>query len=264
MKTLATILFLISLSGFSRTVYIDPTYSKADQTGNIDKPYSTWVGLELTNGNTYLQKRGTTYTSSAQIYIQNHSVTIGAYGTGNRPVFSYTGSGYAIRVSASYCYISDFEINGNGGAFALIGLIATSGDYGQNNKINNCLLYNAHNLNNAGFGVYGSYNAGLKLLNTEIRNVALDGIYLAYTPKIEIGYCKVIDINRRYFINPDQKKSSGDGIQFDGNYNGFWLHHTTVDRTNGAGNKFGVIFNSLAGVSDKATGTIEYCTFRTG
>jgi len=262
--TLTILIMLITLTGFSKTVYIDPTNDQQFQDGSQKNPFNSWTDCSLTNGNTYLQKRGTTYMSGIQIRVTDNSVTIGAYGAGNRPIFSYTGSGYAFSVSASYCYISDFEVNGNGTAYALYGSMGSTGEYWQNNKINNCLFENAHNTNNGGFGIYAMYNAGLKVLNTEIGNVALDGIYLAYTPKIEIGYCLIRDVNRRYFINPNQSVSSGDGIQFDGQYNGFWLHHTTVDRTNGAGNKFGVIFNSKAGVSDKATGIIEYCTFRTG
>ncbi len=253
---------LITLTGFSKTVYIDPSQHSQSENGTKLKPFDSWQDVSLSNGNVYLQKRGTTYTSSTQIYISEHSVTIGAYGTGNRPIFSYTGTSYAIRFTASYCTVSDIEINGNGSAFALIGSMGSTVEYWQNNTINNCLLHNAHNTNNAGFGVYAFYNANLKILNTEILNVALDGMYLRYTPRTEIGYCFIHDINRRYFINKDQKISSGDGIQYDGNYNGFKLHHTTIDRTNGAGNKFGVIFNSGAGISDKATGLIEYCTFR--
>lgn len=261
--TLTTILILLTFAGFSRTVYIDPSKHYQDEAGTFIRPFDSWQDCELTNGNVYLQKCGTTYTSSVQIYVTSHSVTIGSYGTGNRPIFVFTGTGYAFKISASYCYINNFEVNGSGAAFALVGLIGSAGDYGQHNKITNCLLYNAHNPNNAGFGVYGYYNIDPKILNNEIRNVALDGIYLSNTPLLEIGYCYIHDVNRRYFINTDQKYSSGDGIQLDGYYNGFYLHHTIIDRTNGAGNKFGVIFNSGAGTSDKATGIIEYCTFRT-
>jgi hypothetical protein len=262
-KILTILILLLSLAAYPVTVYIDPSQHSTGENGTKQHPFDSWTDVSLTNGNVYLQKRGTTYTSPTQIYVNDHSVTIGAYGSGNRPIFSYTGTSYAIRINASYCSISGLEINGNGSAFALIGSSGSTGEYWQHNKIDNCLLHNAHNPNNAGFGVHASYNSGLKILNTEIRNVAVDGIYLAYTPNIEIGYCNVHDVNRRYLINVDQKYSSGDGIQFDGNYNGFKLHHTTVDRTNGCGNKFNVIFASKVGVSNTATGVIEYCTFRT-
>jgi hypothetical protein len=65
------------------------------------------------------------------------------------------------------------------------------------------------------------------------------------------------------FPNTNQTYSSGDGIQLDGNYNGFISIIQPLDRTNGAGNKFNVILASAIGVSNNATGIIEYCTFIT-
>jgi len=269
MKNLFTILIILAtFAGFSATIYIDPTNTATGQNGSIDNPYDSWQDFTIQAGFTYLQKVETVYSSSVQIYVNVKNVTIATYGKStryynliSRAKFNYTGSGYAIRVEADNCFIDNFEIDGNKNAWALIGLIGTASKYCQNNTVNNCLLYNAHNTNNAGFGIYGLYNKDLKILNTEIKNVALDGIYFANIPGIEIGICKISDINRRYFVNSDQKYSSGDGIQLDGNYNGFWVHHTTIDRTNGAGNKFNMILNSAPGTSDNATGIIEYCTF---
>jgi hypothetical protein len=268
LRFLALTVFLVLIYStllFSATIYIDPTNTATGQNGTITNPYNSWTDFSLASGNIYFQKRGTTYTSSTQILISSRSnVFIGAYGSGNRPKFSYTGSGYAFRVeSSSGCTIENFEVNGNTNAIALIGLIGTSANYSTNNKVDNCLLYNAHNSNNAGFGIYSSYNSYLQILNTEIHNVALDGMYLANIPDLTIGYCYVHDINRRYFTNSNQTYSSGDGIQLDGNYDDFLLHHTTVDRTNGAGNKFNVILASAVGTSNNASGVIEYCTFIT-
>jgi hypothetical protein len=198
--TILLVLFYSSVL-FSATIYIDPTNSASGQNGTISNPYNSWTDFSFVNGNTYLQKRGTTYTSSTQILISSRSnIFIGAYGSGNRPKFSYTGSGYAFRVeSSSGCTIDNFEVNGNTNAVALVGLVGNQSNYSTNNKVDNCLLYNAHNTNNAGFGVYSSYNSYLQILNTEIHNVALDGMYLAYIPNITIGYCNIHDINRRYF-----------------------------------------------------------------
>ncbi|MGV8964415.1 MAG: cadherin domain-containing protein, partial [Candidatus Saccharimonadaceae bacterium] len=263
---LLTILLVIFYSTllFSATIYIDPTNTSSGQNGSITNPYDSWTDFSFVNGNTYLQKRGTTYTSSSQIYISSKSnILIGAYNSGGRPKFSFTGSGYAFYiVSSSNCTVENFEVNGNSNAAALISIYGTTSSYTVNNIINNCLLYNAHS-QGSGQGICGFYNDHLTILNTEIHNVAIDGIYLAYEPNIEIGYCNIYDVNRRYFSNPDQYYSSGDGIQLDGNYDGFRIHHTTIDRTNGAGNKYDLILNS-AGSSQYASGIIEYCTFKTG
>ncbi len=247
------------------TFYIDPTYSGLES-GTMTQPYNAWTDVTFVDGNTYRQKRGSTYTSGAQIYVNGkQNVTLGAYGEGSRPVFSYTGNGHAIRMEGGLvnCTVEDFEVNGNGGASSLVSIAGTTGTYAQSTIVSNCLLYNAHNANNAGFGIIAFYNNGLKVLNTEIHHVALDGIYSKYEPTIEIGYCNVYDVNRRYFVNPNETASSGDGIQLDGTYDGFHIHHTTIDRTNTAGNKYNLILNSAAGLSDNAFGIIEYCTFIT-
>ncbi|MDY0344764.1 MAG: hypothetical protein RBR28_14405, partial [Lentimicrobium sp.] len=263
MLTFALIVFYTTLL-FSATIYIDPSYTGSTQNGAMSTPYKSWTSVTFSNGNSYLQKKGTTYNSSSQIFINSKTnVIIGAYGTGDKAKFSYTGSGYAFRVeNSSYCTIQDFEVDGNINANSLVYVAGTSSNYSNNIKIQNCHLHNAHNTNTAGFGVLGWYNNNLKLLNTEIHNVAIDGLYLAYNINLEVGYCNIYDLNRRYFVNTNQSASSGDGIQLDGNYDGFHIHHTIIDRSNGAGNKHNLILNSL-GSSNNATGILEYNTFIT-
>ena len=260
--TFALIVFYTTLL-FSATIYIDPSSNNSNPNGSMSNPYKSWAGVNFVNGNSYVQKRGTTYTSSSYIYINGrNNITIGSYGTGSLPKFSYTGSGHAFRLeNSSSCIIEDFDVNGNTNAVSLVYVSGTSGNYASNNIIRNCNLYNAHNSNNGGFGIYGFYNHNLKMLNTDIHNVALDGVYLKFATNLEIGYCNIYDINSRYFSNSNQTYSSGDGVQLDGTYNGFHIHHTTIDRTNGAGNKYNLILNSAAGLSDNATGIIEYNTF---
>lgn len=264
-QILTTLLTAFCLMLQAATIYVDPGSSGTGEDGSMTKPFNSWTDFQLTDGNTYLQKRGTTYRSASQIFLNGKmNVTIGAYGKGVRPVFQYTGSGYAFRlVDSDYCVIQDFEVNGNGNAVALVGAVGSASDYLQYNVLSNLTLSNAHNGNNAGFGIHAFYCESLSLTKVYISNVALDGMYLRNTLHTDIGYCNIYDINRRYFLYTDQAKSSGDGIQMDGYYDGFYLHHTIVQRTNGAGNKFGVILNSAPGVSDNATGLIEYCTFYT-
>jgi len=60
-----TLILVVKLSVVSQTTfYIDPTYSGSPQNGTIENPYSSWTQFTITNGNTYLQKRGTTFTTS--------------------------------------------------------------------------------------------------------------------------------------------------------------------------------------------------------
>ncbi len=253
---------MITLSEIN-IVYIDPSYVGVEN-GTMSQPYNSWNDFTFKNNSSYLQKRGTTYTSSNQIVISNlNNVSIGAYGSGSRPIISYTGSGHAIFINISNNVLLDnLEIIGNSSAYSLIRLDGGSESaYQTNNTISNCIVHNAHNTNNAGFGILGFYNDGLKILNTTIYDVAIDGIYLKYAPNIEIGYSYIYDVNKRYFIDSNQKASSGDGIQLDGNYNNFHIHHTTIDRTNGAGNKYNLILNNGVSGGTSYSGVIEYNTF---
>ena len=263
MKRYLTLLALTLISVLcAGQIYIDPTASKPGN-GSKSAPFKAMPAIE--SGQTYLIKSGSKISTSAQFYVSGKAdVTIGSYGKGTRPVIKYTGSSSAVRIENSdNITVKDLEITGTSSAYSLVYVMGSTGKYLTNILIQNCILSNAHNSNNAGFGVYAWYCTGLKVINCYVSNVALDGFYCRYTPGIEIGYCNVYDINRRYFLNKDQKYSSGDGIQLDGDYNGFYLHNTIIQRNNLAGNKFGVIIASAPGVSDNATGLVQNCTFIT-
>lgn len=264
-KLIFALILLCSIAVQSATIYIDPSKHGQIQDGTILNPFDSWADFTIVSGNTYLQKCGTTFTSSAQFYILNKAnIEIGSYGVGIRPIFKYTGAGAAVRIEGSnHISITNFEIYGTASAHSLFYAIGTQAANLTYIKIENCFLSNAHNSNNAGFGVYSWYCIGLEVINCTISNVALDGFYCRNTPGIKIEWCNVYDINKRYFNNPNEKYSSGDGIQLDGYYNGFHISNTIVQRNNGAGNKFDIILASAPGVSDNASGIIEDCVLIT-
>ena len=258
-RTLTTILILLSLI-VQAVTYIDPS-SKVAGDGSANSPYKM-LPATFTSGE-YRIKAGTTVATSQQLYIRTAGVYIGKYGKGVAPKFNYTGTGYAIRIEASDVTIDSIEVDGNRNAHSLVFVMGSVNNYLTGIVIQNCNLHNAHNSNNAGFGLYSWYTDGLVIQNTYIRDVALDGAYCRNTPNIQFRGVYISDVNKRYFVNTNQKYSSGDAIQLDGYWDGFLIAHCDIRRTNGAGNKFGVILNSAAGVSDNATGVIEYCNFQT-
>jgi len=261
MKRTTTTILLILISLITQAVtYIDPS-AKVAGDGTAVSPFKT-VPATITTGE-YRIKAGTTITTSQQLYIRTSGVYIGKYGEGVNPKFSYTGTGYAVRIEASDATISDLEIDGNRNAHSLVFAMGSVNNYLTGILIQNCNLHNAHNPNNAGFGLYSWYTDGLVIQNTYIRDVALDGAYCRNTPNIQFRAVYISDINKRYFVNTNQKYSSGDAIQLDGYWDGFLIAHCDIRRINGAGNKFNVIIASAAGVSDNATGVIEYCAFET-
>src|SRR6056297_892052 len=69
------------------TTYIDPgNTGDSQQDGTITHPYDSWDDIDLTDNSVYLFRRGTVLEqeSTMGLYSQNN-ITIGAYGTGDRP-----------------------------------------------------------------------------------------------------------------------------------------------------------------------------------
>lgn len=221
---------------FSATVYIDPTNTAANQNGTITNPYNSWNKVTFTNGNIYLQKSGTTFTTTTGITVSGKSgITLGAYGTGNKPRIVSSGSGnHIVNVSSSSSIIiKGLEITSTGN---WISGIIIQGTNASNNQVDNCSIYNTQ----WGIRVVTS-SGGTKILNSTIYKTGDDGIYAKDVSSIEIGYCKIYDVNQKYFTNTDQSYSAGDGIQLASvNTLNFNIHNNTIDHSS-TGNKFCII-----------------------
>ncbi|MGV8162327.1 MAG: choice-of-anchor Q domain-containing protein [Candidatus Nanoarchaeia archaeon] len=264
-----------TLTGFAtlgepNTIYIDPTYNVANgaSDGTIEHPYVAWTQVTFQNNRRYLQKRGTMYTSSSKILLYLRSnVSVGAYGSGERPIFNYTGSqhNYSFQFNqCTDCSIENMRLTApsSSGLIAIIGMGSDSGGFlgGTRISVIGCEVWRAGSDSSEAMGIRAGGNS-VKILNTTIHDISIDGIFARDTPGIEIGYSNIYNINRRYFSSAIETDSSGDGIQLNGIYDGFHIHHTIINRTNGAGNKFSLILNSAEGVSDNAGGILEYNTF---
>lgn len=249
--TLFLVVFYTSLL-FSATVYIDPGYSGTTQNGNIQTPYSSWAQVSFANGNTYLQKRGTTYTTSGKIFVyQKSNITIGAYGSGARPIIISSGGSGTKVVDIGFsqnCTVSDLEIASTGNATTCI-LIAGASSY--NNTIDNCILRNCQ----WGFRATSGFDK-IKLTNTEIHTISDDGVFIQDVTNVEISNCNIHDVNMNwYYVGHSQSQAAGDGIQLLGNCNNFIIHNNIINRSN-SGNKFNIIVNS--DTPNNATGVITH------
>ena len=108
MRKFLTITALILISLIAQAVtYIDPS-AKVAGDGSVLSPFKA-VPSVITAGE-YRIKAGTTITTSQQIYIKTAGVYIGKYGKGVAPKFSYTGTGYAIRIEVSDVTIDSIEV----------------------------------------------------------------------------------------------------------------------------------------------------------
>ncbi|MFH1119554.1 MAG: cadherin domain-containing protein [Bacteroidota bacterium] len=235
------------------TIYIDPTNTATGQNGSYLNPYSSWSQVTFTNGNTYLQKRGTTFSTTGNITITGRSnITLGAYDSGERPkIIKTTSGGYIVDMTTvSNCVVRDLEISSTANATSAIIIDGYGTAISPNNLVDNCDLHSCE------WGVrIISQAPGNRILNSIIHNTGDDGVYAKDITDIEIGYCHIYDVNMKYFVNPNQSYSPGDNIQLVSLYDLYFnIHHNTLDHSS-SGNKFCFI-----AAGETYTGLIEYNT----
>lgn len=232
------------------TVYIDPTYNGTTQNGSMSNPYNSWKKFTINSGNAYLQKAGTTYNTTTPITISGKTnVTVGAYGTGAKPKIVTSGTGtHIINVtSSSNVIIKDIEVFTTG---KWTSAIIIQGANAGNNQINNTVLRKTE------WGIRILTSAGgNKILRSTINDIGDDGIYIKDASSIEIGFCTIYDINKKYLVNTDQAYSAGDGIQIASTNNMvFNIHDNIIDHSS-MGNKFAIIAwgNNYSGIIERNT-----------
>lgn len=250
--TLVLLLAFTGLTYSQTTVYIDPSFTGSTQNGTIQNPYNSWASITWVNGNTYLQKAGTTYNTSGSLIITSkNNITLGSYGTGAKPKIISSGgsSSKVIDISSSYdMTITGLEVASTTGQVTAAVIIDGTGS--SNNLIDDCILRDVQ------WGIrILTTSPGNRILNCQVYNTQDDGIYIKDTPDIEIGYCNVYNVNLKYFVNPDQSYSPGDNIQIAStNSHYFNVHHNTLDHST-TGNKFCFIAwgNNYSGILEHNT-----------
>jgi hypothetical protein len=238
---------------FGATYHVDPTFTGSLQNGSITNPYNSWDKVTFNSNNSYLQKRGTTASITGSITVTGRSnIIIGAYGTGNRPRINKTsGSGHVLDLTTiSNCTIRDLEISSTSNATSGILIDGYGTAISSNNLIDNCVIHGCE------WGIrIITAAAGNRILNSTIHNIGDDGIYIKDVLNIEIGYCNIYNVNRKFFINPDQSYSAGDNIQLVSLNNMYFnIHHNILDHSS-TGNKFCFI-----AAGETYSGVIEYNT----
>ncbi len=232
---LLLIILLPTYSSAQDVIYIDPSYNGATQNGSIDNPYKSWNSVSWVNGKTYLQKSGTTFTTSGFLDLTGRNgITLGSYGQGNRPRI-ITSAGNSVKVikitGASNNTIRGLEIASSGGQATCA--IIIDGTNSANNLIEDCVLRDVQ----WGLRVLTT-GTGNRIIHSEVYNTQDDGIYIKDAPDIEIGHCNVYNVNLKYNVSTDQSYSPGDNIQIAStNNHHFYVHHNTLDHSS-TGNKF--------------------------
>jgi hypothetical protein len=80
-----------------KVFYIDPqNINDPLEDGSFEHPYDSWTDISWEEGNSYLQKKGTT-ANQGKINIEANNVTLGAYGQGDIPVIKSSATDFALR-----------------------------------------------------------------------------------------------------------------------------------------------------------------------
>lgn len=252
LMTLGLVVFYTFLSSvlFGATIYIDPSYSGSTQNGSSSNPYNSWTKFTINSGNTYLQKSGTTYYTTSSISVNGKSnVTLGTYGGTTKAKITATGSGnHIVNVSgSSTVLIKDLQITSTG---TWVSSIIIQGSNASNNTVNNCEITKTE----WGIRVLTT-SAGTKILNSKVHDIKDDGIYIKDASTIEIGFCTIYDVNKKYLINTNESYSAGDGVQIASTNNmNFNIHDNIIDHSS-MGNKFCIIAwgNNYSGTIERNT-----------
>ncbi len=232
-----TILLGLLFSGSlarAETFYIDPSStSTATPDGSIEKPFKTWDDIPWVAKSTYLQKRGTICEASRVVKPTVDDVTLGAYGSGERPIIkSLVGDrAKAIEITSSNrVTIKDLEVYSVNDIVCAI-LLSGEGPH----VVNNCVLHDC----SWGMRVF-NLTGKLTISNCEIYDIGDDGIYTENTDDIEVFGCNIHHVNADL---PIRSTAGGDCIQISGDQGYLYIHDNVLDHS-AFGRKFCLIIGS--------------------
>ena len=230
---------------FAQTIYIDPGNSgDPGQNGSIDHPYDSWFDFSITNGKTYLQKRGTVSNWGSSQMQKNgiSNVTIGAYGTGAKPVIKSSTSGAVFYLwSFNHWKIEYIEFRAPN-SYAAVWARGTYGTWTYL-ELDSCVIKGG----GSGGAIHTDNGDSLVSKYLVIDSVKLDGYLMGNTHHVYIGYNHITHIN--------STDGGGDGIQTTGACNYPVIEYNYIDRSTDPGNKFCIIMNG-ASESTRVKGAI--------
>ncbi len=233
-----SLFYLSGIKTFAQTFYIDPSTESTINDGTIENPFLSWDDITLQglwqDSATYLQKRGTVCEAEKVVNITASYVTLGAYGTGEKPVIkSLVGvkaKGIQISGSCTSVSIKNLEIYSTNDIVCAI-IIGGIGPH----IIDSCILHDC----SWGIRVFNT-TGKLTVSNSEIYDIGDDGIYTQNTEDIEIYGCNIHDVNADL---PIRETAGGDCIQITGEQGYLYIHDNILDHS-AFGRKFCLIIGS--------------------
>jgi hypothetical protein len=274
----------MSIFGQAKIVYIDPS-ATVNGTGTQESPlngttFQIQYGQPWKCNTTYLFKRGTKFNQSYSFNLtdanNSSNITLGAYGTGARPIIQALSTGTIINIGGSNVIvgnitIDNLELIGNPSTFSTNGSgVAIANRYGFVN-VTNCKIHGVFQ------GVRTTTCPNLRFIvtNCKIYNIWSDGGFFQGGAGValhyfEAGYDTLYDVN----MSMPNYPNDGDGFHIL-DTDSVWVHNCFIDHSS-TGTKFCVIYNqvNLTGNASvlieknhfiyNSTGTIHYITLKKG
>jgi len=168
-------LLLLSFEAWGATYYLDPDWAGATN-GTEVEPFnavSQFLAVDLA-GDSLLFKRGTTYTGTITLTLNDQ--TLGAYGTGAKPIIDGNDSSHCINLGSTTGWtVENLDVRdcNSRGIYAPNGFTETATSNGtvDGNSVSEMLT--ASN-NGVGIVVYGT---GVTITNNSVTDTDSDGIY---------------------------------------------------------------------------------------
>lgn len=232
--------------------YIDPTAPTNGNGLSESTPFNNWSSVSsLTSSRTYLQKAGTTAEFSAGFRSIAGICKIGSYGTGTLPKIVSTGNTQYFMQSSFQIIIDGIEVEGT---FKNASNMFVNTGIRLRNSPNSYIVNSKFH----GFGqpivlapingINGSSWSGCNIINCEIYDASLDGMYIDDVTDVTVSHCYIHDVNQLWYVDTNENVSAGDGIQAaftdtGGDYLRLTFHSNTIDRR-ATGNKFCIIYGA--------------------
>lgn len=224
--------------------------SPTDGTGSVANPYNTWTGKTFASGDVLLQDSGTTFTGRLNIGAGVTNISIGMYGSGDRPKINCWTQDRCIQVfsGANNGILEDFEFFGSSG-IRLVAIGESSSLPAHGWRVENCFLHDnnlKHSSDSNALQIFGNDSVAN---NNIIMNIATDQIWMQGAR---------VTVTNNILLYPGlDGKNNGDNIQLYGDSTlpggAAYVAYNYCNHLNGS-YKQCIIYQDVSGASG---GTIE-------
>jgi hypothetical protein len=216
----------------NNVVYIDPSLADPNEDGTIKHPYNSWSDVAWNDGNTYLQKTGTTATVS-DIVIGANKVTLGSYGEGKPPVIvsatnEYMISGFeksdvtlhnlhlkalnavsciyflgrsCVNITVEHC-----TLEGNENAFRAMDCQSVKCKYNTISSENEG-IYSTASQNDIYYNVFKSTKNSVNIVGTSSKANVFNNVFINNTNAVSASYAELNLYNNIFYLSDESHKA---------------------------------------------------------